>query len=73
MLEEILRVAPPVAGFTLLADLACDSRPLLPWWPLPHVTANRCQGDCGESSFRSTKILHLRAQNDTLFVALHAV
>jgi hypothetical protein len=30
MLEEILRVAPPVAGFTLLADFAYDSRPLLP-------------------------------------------
>jgi hypothetical protein len=29
-LEEILRVAPPVAGVTMLADLVYDARPLLP-------------------------------------------
>lgn len=35
MLKEILRVAPPVAGVTLLAELAYDARPLLPQVVLP--------------------------------------
>jgi hypothetical protein len=35
MLEEMLRMAPPVAGVTLLADLAYDARPLLPQVALP--------------------------------------
>ncbi len=35
MLAEIRRVAPPVAGVTLLADLADDARSLLPQVALP--------------------------------------
>jgi pimeloyl-ACP methyl ester carboxylesterase len=35
MLAEMLRVAPPVAGVTLIADLAYDARPLLPQVALP--------------------------------------
>ena len=41
MLEEMLRVAPPVAGVTLLADLAYDARPLLPQVALPTLV---CRG-----------------------------
>jgi pimeloyl-ACP methyl ester carboxylesterase len=35
LLEEMLRVAPPVAGITLLDDVAQDVRPLLPQITLP--------------------------------------
>lgn len=35
MVLEILRVAPPVAGVSLIADLAYDARPLLPQITLP--------------------------------------
>ena len=48
-----------------------SAEPLGGSWPLPLVTAERCQGCRGEASFWSTEILRLRAQNDTLFVALH--
>jgi pimeloyl-ACP methyl ester carboxylesterase len=35
LLEEMLRVAPPVAGITLLGDVTYDARPLLPQIALP--------------------------------------
>ena len=35
MLAEMLRVAPPVAGITLLGDVTYDARPLLPRIALP--------------------------------------